>query len=800
MTYRLTEHHTAGGMSRFLSHLSELQPEMFVEISPELARELKIKNGDYICIVSLRAAIEARALVSRRIRPLQLNGKTLHQIAVPYHFGTAGLVHGSAANDLLTISGEPNVTIMEAKALTCNIVPGRLPLGPAFAGILIKMTLANRANDLASRRAFFPKRTKRRGPHVWKEKNENASNGRARGRRARRNSETRVADGSANPSLPKAMIGEGTKSTNQRRHTYVRDNVEVGFFTDPTVCIGCKACEVACKEWNHVPDDGFVWSGNSYDNTGHLGASTWRHVMFVEQDPSKKEARSLVRDSLVGGEGEDPFRWVFLSDVCKHCEEAGCLEACPTGSIVRTEVGSVLVQDDVCNGCGYCVVSCPFGVIDRRPEPLPNAGGAFKCTFCYYRQKSGLVPACAKVCPTESIVFGRLDDLRARGTRACATVERNGYDDAQLYDPTETSVRGIDAFFLILGEPEAYGLPPKPQMPTIYLKSAWTSAIARPRSHQYSQTLLALRVFFILTTKSRIRKHRLDELREPISCARKLGKALLPATVSTLQAVQFQENPAIMGEPVVKPPVWTWEVPLYFFFGGIGGMSAVIASALLCFTMSILRARPCGSRPSWCDSFTNSADHGSWPSPSLSQHAAGFQTSIAHVDGRVDPDGFGACVVPGLIALELHASSDFPRHTGSTASFRCRHFRFWFGNFRGFARDLHRRAHRGDGDSGVVFASHFAADPFWNGGIGICRSGLELFGHRLSVLNFLGFYAAGVETGFLIWLSMDKHGAADRAIHEHSSGWLIRIGEVLNGPLALILRFFGWFRLQRFHF
>jgi len=137
-TYRLTEHHTAGGMSRFLSHLAELQPEMFAEISPEVATELKINNGGYICIVSLRAAIEARALVSRRIRPLQLNGKTLHQVAVPYHFGTSGLVHGSAANDLLTISGEPNVTIMEAKALTCNIVPGRLPRGPAFAEFLNK--------------------------------------------------------------------------------------------------------------------------------------------------------------------------------------------------------------------------------------------------------------------------------------------------------------------------------------------------------------------------------------------------------------------------------------------------------------------------------------------------------------------------------------------------------------------------------------------------------------------------------------------------------------------------------------
>jgi formate dehydrogenase iron-sulfur subunit len=280
------------------------------------------------------------------------------------------------------------------------------------------------------------------------------------------------------------MIGEGIQSTNQRRHNYVQEHVEVGFFTDPTVCIGCKACEVACKEWNEVPDDGFVWLGNSYDNTGQLGASTWRHVLFLEQD--RKKGNQITGFSGVADpqpatrspQSEDPFRWVFLSDVCKHCEHSGCLEACPTGSIVRTEVGSVFVQDDVCNGCGYCVVSCPFGVIDRRPQPLLNAGGAFKCTFCYDRQKSGLVPACAKVCPTESIVFGRLDDLRARASERVQHLKQSGYNDAQLYDPQETSVRGIHAFFLILGEPEAYGLPPRPQIPTIYLKSAWTAAFA----------------------------------------------------------------------------------------------------------------------------------------------------------------------------------------------------------------------------------------------------------------------------------------------------------------------------------
>ena len=272
------------------------------------------------------------------------------------------------------------------------------------------------------------------------------------------------------------MIGEGIQSTNQRRHSFVDDRVEVGFFTDPSVCIGCKACEVACKEWNEVPDDGFTWTGNSYDNTGHLGASTWRHVLFVEQNRSK--GNQIAGPMSLGGEEEDPFRWIFLSDVCKHCENAGCLEACPTGSIVRTEIGSVLVQNDVCNGCGYCVVACPFGVIDRRPTPLPDAGGAFKCTFCYDRQKSGLTPACAKVCPTESIVFGRLDDLRVRGARRVQTLQESGYGDARLYDPKETSVGGIHAFFLLLGEPEAYGLPPKPQIPTIHLKSSWWAALA----------------------------------------------------------------------------------------------------------------------------------------------------------------------------------------------------------------------------------------------------------------------------------------------------------------------------------
>ena len=235
-----------------------------------------------------------------------------------------------------------------------------------------------------------------------------------------------------------------------------------GFFTDSTLCIGCKACEVACKEWNDVPADGFLWSGLSYDNTLALGASTWRHVKFVEREPA------------IGCGGNSPAQitWEFSSDVCKHCENAGCLEACPTGSIVRTEFGGVYVQPDICNGCGYCVVACPFGVIDKRV----GDGRAFKCTFCYDRQKVGHVPACAKACPTESILFGDLDKLHAIADQRIAALHAQGMTDAKIYDAGQSSVGGTHAFFLIRGDERSYNLPPNPVMPTTLLRPAWTSA------------------------------------------------------------------------------------------------------------------------------------------------------------------------------------------------------------------------------------------------------------------------------------------------------------------------------------
>jgi formate dehydrogenase iron-sulfur subunit len=262
----------------------------------------------------------------------------------------------------------------------------------------------------------------------------------------------------------------------------------VGFFTDTSVCIGCKACEVACKEWNLLPDDGFDLLGMSYDNTGALGASTWRHVAFVEQPaparpPSPAEPPRQPVDlgmpgfelpgASTGVESRTEFRWLMASDVCKHCTHAGCLDVCPTGALFRTEFGTVVVQQDICNGCGYCVSACPYGVIDRREDD----GRAWKCTLCYDRLQGGLEPACAKACPTDSIQFGVLDELRERAQERVAQLHEDGVTEARLYgaDPDD-GVGGDGAFFLLLDEPEVYGLPPDPVVPTRDLPRMWRYA------------------------------------------------------------------------------------------------------------------------------------------------------------------------------------------------------------------------------------------------------------------------------------------------------------------------------------
>ncbi|MGI8863278.1 MAG: 4Fe-4S dicluster domain-containing protein [Solirubrobacteraceae bacterium] len=261
--------------------------------------------------------------------------------------------------------------------------------------------------------------------------------------------------------LLNVLLAGGDPATNAG---YEDHPPRMGFFTDTSICIGCKACEVACKEWNQVPEDGLNWTGFSHDNSQGLSADTWRHVAFVEQRvPVGAHESNFQREA-------EGFRWLMASDVCKHCTHAACLDVCPTGAIFRTEFGTVVVQEDICNGCGYCVPACPYGVLDKREDD----GRIFKCTLCYDRLGVGQEPACAKACPTDSIQFGELEELRSRAAGRVTELQEAGVPEARLYghDPND-GVGGDGAFFLLLDEPEVYGLPPDPIVTTRDLPSMW---------------------------------------------------------------------------------------------------------------------------------------------------------------------------------------------------------------------------------------------------------------------------------------------------------------------------------------
>ena len=278
-----------------------------------------------------------------------------------------------------------------------------------------------------------------------------------------------------------------------------------GFFTDTSICIGCKACEVACKEWNHVParpasHDTPKLKESSYDNSGALGADTWRHVAFIEQDAVRvREAReSGAKEAGIAPASvpEAPLpqvRWLMSSDVCKHCTHAACLDVCPTGSLFRTEYGTVVVQNDICNGCGYCIPACPFGVIERREagtvtvgqkrdlpkqeQKVPEEGLAQKCTLCYDRIGADMEPACAHTCPTKSIKYGNHEDMVKLARERLAELHSQGVTEARLYGANpDDGVGGTGSVFLLLDEPEVYGLPPDPVVTTADLPSMFRLA------------------------------------------------------------------------------------------------------------------------------------------------------------------------------------------------------------------------------------------------------------------------------------------------------------------------------------
>jgi formate dehydrogenase iron-sulfur subunit len=246
-----------------------------------------------------------------------------------------------------------------------------------------------------------------------------------------------------------------------------------GFYTDTTVCIGCKACEVACKQWNQLPSDGFNWSGNSYDNTNELSATTWRHVKFIEQF---SEQTSNVLAPLGTLSDESPLnRWLMMSDHCKHCLAAPCHQACPTGAIIQNEFENVYIQADICNGCSSCIAACPFGVITRSEM----GGHSHKCTLCYDRQRDGLEPACAKACPTQSIHFGPLEELREQASKRVEQLHERGVPQAYLYgDVASETYSAMHSFYLLVDRPSVYGLPDAPFNPWLHMMGDYVRSVA----------------------------------------------------------------------------------------------------------------------------------------------------------------------------------------------------------------------------------------------------------------------------------------------------------------------------------
>jgi formate dehydrogenase iron-sulfur subunit len=222
----------------------------------------------------------------------------------------------------------------------------------------------------------------------------------------------------------------------------------VGFFTDTSICIGCKACEVACKEWNQLEGNPPNLLLDSFDNTGQLDAENWRHVRFIENVPNN--AGEIKQPTPAGGQA-----FLMMSDICKHCQHASCMEVCPTGAIIRTEFDTVYIQQPVCNGCRNCIAACPYGVIGFSDK----TGTAHKCTFCYDRLQAGMTPACAKACPTQSIQFGTLSDMHKAADARLAALKGQGYQKAQLYGRDTAVYGGLNSFFLLMDEPETYQLP-----------------------------------------------------------------------------------------------------------------------------------------------------------------------------------------------------------------------------------------------------------------------------------------------------------------------------------------------------
>jgi formate dehydrogenase iron-sulfur subunit len=224
----------------------------------------------------------------------------------------------------------------------------------------------------------------------------------------------------------------------------VRSTVEVAKLIDISKCIGCKACQVACGEWNDVRD-AVGHNVGVYDNPADLSADTWTVMRFTEYE-----------------EENGRLEWLIRKDGCMHCAEPGCLKACPApGAIVQYSNGIVDFIEEHCIGCGSCVTGCPFNI----PRISKHDNKAYKCTLCSDRVGVGLEPACVKTCPTGAITFGSKEDMIEQADERIVDLKERGYQNAGLYDPQ--GVGGTHVMYVLkhADKPQIYhGLPADPHI------------------------------------------------------------------------------------------------------------------------------------------------------------------------------------------------------------------------------------------------------------------------------------------------------------------------------------------------
>ena len=510
-------------MSRWLPFLAELQPELFVEVSPQLAAERGLTHGEWCHVVTSRDGGAGPVVVTERIRPLRVQGQVVHQVWMPYHFGHARAGHRRRDERPARHRRRPEREHPGEQGGDLRRPAGPAADRPRAAGLRRGLPPAGRDQRGGGAREQQPVRS---AATTWR-----ATPGTSTTRRASGSSPTPRSASAARPARWRASSGT---------------SVPAGEHLD---LLGMSHDNTGDAR---APTPGGTWRSSSSSHRppvrdlGHAGATPWRGT---------------------GAETRTDFRWLMASDVCKHCTHAGCLDVCPTGALFRTEFGTVVVQQDICNGCGYCVSACPYGVIERRP----GDGRAQKCTLCYDRLHDGLEPACAKACPTESIQFGELDELRERAAARVATLHERGETERPA----------------LRRRPGRRRRRQRRVLPAARRAGGVRAAAGPGRAHpghgggcgvrrRGRRGFLAAAVGAFLGRRavSGLRANRSLRLREaPTERSEGCGEQAREAARSSSPRGRPD---SYYGRPILKPPAWDWRIPAYLFAGGLSAGSTLL--------------------------------------------------------------------------------------------------------------------------------------------------------------------------------------------------------------------------------